>query len=140
MHDLYDRFIGSWDVESSAAGPGEWHFWPILGGRAIQDVIYRVGAPESHHGTTVRSYDPAHGHWWLFYTCPGDREYVLLEGRPEGDRIVQLGHDLGDPESLLRWTFSDVTDASFTWRGERSPDGGATWRLTHEMRSVRRAS
>jgi hypothetical protein len=135
---LFGQFVGSWDVESSLAGAGEWHFAWILGGTAIQDVISPVGAPPEQQGTTVRAYDPGAGLWHVFYTCPQDGEFVLLTGRAEGERIVQLGHDLAGPSRRLRWTFSDIEPASFRWTGEVSTDGGATWRLTHEMRAKRR--
>lgn len=135
---LFGRFVGSWDVESSLVGPGEWHFAWILGGTAIQDVISPVGAPPEQQGMTVRAYDPASGLWHAFYTCPRDGEFVLLTGRAEGDRIVQLGHDLRDRGRRLRWSFSAIEPASFRWTGEVSTDGGATWRLTHEMRAKRR--
>lgn len=35
--------------------------------------------------------------------------------------------------SLMRWSFVDTTPDSFTWRGELSTDGGATWRLEAEF-------
>jgi hypothetical protein len=136
--DLYGQFVGSWDVESSVAGAGEWHFAWILGGTAIQDVIHPAGAPPERHGTTVRAYDPRAGVWHLFYTCPGDGEFVSLVGRAAGDRIVQEGHDLDDPSRQQRWSFFDIEPASFRWQGELSTDGGATWTITHEMRAERR--
>ena len=136
--ELYGQFVGSWDVESSLQGRGEWHFEWILGGRAVQDVIYRVGDPEEKHGTTVRAYDARTGLWHLFYACPGDDEFVLLTGRGDGDRIVQEGRELAAPGRAVRWSFSEITPASFLWQGEASTDGGESWSLFHEMRAVRR--
>ena len=136
--DLYGRFVGSWDVESSIAGPGEWHFAWILGGTAIQDVIYPAGAPPERHGTTVRAYDGRSGLWHLFYACPGDDEFVALVGREDADRIVQDGHHLDEPSRLVRWTFSEITPGSFLWQGESSTDGGTLWSGLHQMRAKRR--
>ena len=135
--ELYGQFAGSWDVESSVAGPGEWHFTPILGGLAVQDVIYPVGAPPEKHGTTVRAYDARTGLWHLFYACPGDDEFVLMTARADGGRIVQEGRELAAPGRLVRWSFSEITPKSFRWQGEASSDGD-TWSLTHEMDAVRR--
>ena len=135
---LYGQFVGSWDVESSIAGRGEWHFAWILGGLAVQDVIYREGDPPEKHGTTVRAYDERAGIWHVFYTCPGDHEFVSMVGRAVDGGILQEGHDLDEPSSLQRWSFSEIAPSSFRWRGERSTDGGATWTLTNEMRATRR--
>jgi hypothetical protein len=135
---LYGQFVGSWDVESSLAGKGEWHFRWILGGTAIQDVIYPAGAPADKHGITVRTYEPRAGIWHLFYTCPSDGEYVLMTGRQEGDRIVQLGRRLDDPQHRLRWSFHEIRSNSYRWSGESSTDG-EKWSLVHEMRATRRA-
>jgi len=137
---LYGQFVGSWEVQSSVAGTGEWHFSWILGGLAIQDVIFPAGAPPSERGTTIRSYDPRADVWHIFYTAPGDSEFVLLTGRPERDRIVQLGHDLDDPSRAQRWSFCDIQPSSFRWLGEMSIDGGESWTLTHEMRAARRST
>jgi hypothetical protein len=60
-----------------------------------------------------------------------------LIGRQIGDRIVQEGTG-PDTRRLERWVFSDITPATFTWRGEASFDGGATWVLEQEMLARRR--
>ena len=138
MRDLYDPLIGSWDVESSLAGAGEWHFERVFGGLGVQDTIFPVGAPPERHGITLRSFDEEAGVWRAFYTSPGDREFVALVGRADGDRIVHDGEDLTNPGRVLRWTFLEVAESSFVWHGEASADGGATWALEHEMRAARR--
>ncbi|HEX2084155.1 MAG TPA: hypothetical protein VHF89_00605 [Solirubrobacteraceae bacterium] len=138
MDEIYAPFIGSWDVESSVAGRGEWHFERVLGGLGVQDVIFPAGAPPEQHGITLRAYDERLGLWRAFFVSPGDGEFVQLVARRDGDRIVQEGHDLGRPERRLRWSFSEIEPEAFLWRGEASEDDGETWRLTHEMRARRR--
>ena len=139
MRDLYDPFIGSWDVESSIAGPGEWHFERLFGGLGVRDVIYPVGAPPEKHGITMRSYDEAEEKWHCFYTSPGDREFVYLVGRRDGDRVEQLGYDLVQKGRVVLWTFSEIGPTSFLWQGRATTDGGETWSLEHEMRCTRRS-
>jgi hypothetical protein len=38
-----------------------------------------------------------------------------------------------EDQPQLRWRFTDIRPNSFTWRGESSNDGGATWSLDEEM-------
>ena len=136
---MYGQFVGSWDVESSLQGAGEWHWEWALGGRAVTDVIHPLGAPPEQHGMTLRGYDAANDVWHLFYTSPADDEFVQLVGRRDGDRIVQDGRELTGERRRVRWSFSEITPTSYLWRGEWSADDGRTWTLAHEMRATRRS-
>jgi len=140
---LFGRFIGSWDLEgtwyqpdgSRRTGRGEWHFAWILGGRGIQDVLYAAGAPSHEFGSTLRGYDRSIDAWHLSWMQPASGEFVNLIGRQAGDGIVC---ESVDPGPQRRWSFTDITQGSFTWLGEVSNDHGKTWFLEQEMRGVRR--
>jgi hypothetical protein len=41
---------------------------------------------------------------------------------------------------MLRWSFNDLKGDSFIWRGEKSGDGGKTWKLEEEHHMKRRNS
>jgi hypothetical protein len=41
---------------------------------------------------------------------------------------------------MLRWSFNDLKGDSFIWRGEKSRDGGKTWKLEEEHQMKRRNS
>jgi hypothetical protein len=55
-------------------------------------------------------------------------------GREVGGDIVML---CSEDEPQLRWRFTDITKDAFTWRGEISRDGGATFLPDEEMRITR---
>jgi hypothetical protein len=142
---LYGRLVGAWEVDWARFDQsgkalerrrGEWHFAWVLGGRAVQDVIWAAGAPPELDGTTLRCWDAELGAWRAVFFSPGDKQFVSLIGRAEGDRIVQ---ELADrpADAPERWSFSGITDAGFLWQAERSSDGGRTWTVTHEMRASR---
>ncbi len=141
---LYGQFVGSWSVDVtwyeqgsvSRTAVSEWHFGWILGGRGIQDVLLREGAPADEFGTTLRCYDPASGIWHVTWMQPASGEFVNLAARGEGDRILQevLG---ADPQRRERWTFSEITPTSFTWSGEVSRDRASTWILQQQMKARR---
>jgi hypothetical protein len=144
---IWDRFVGTWDCDYSfiaADGkvthvPGELEFGWVLDGMAIQDlwISYpRAGQTGRAIGTSLRYYDAKAKLWHVVFVAPKFGATLQVEGGAEGDRIVLHGND-GDGSSL-RWSFNDIQPASFTWRGERSRDGGKTWQLEEEHHMRRR--
>ena len=145
---LFGQFVGSWDVDSTLIAAdgtrsqhrGEWHFGWVLEGRAIQDVLISPprgsSQPTFEYGTTLRFYDPQTGTWQITWITPVQRAVRRLVARPAGNEIVLEGREPSG--RLLRWTFSDITPATCTWRGFISDDNGATWHQDEEMRLQRR--
>jgi hypothetical protein len=139
--DLYGWLVGSWEMDAvvhaddgtTHRGRGEVHAGWVLAGRAIQDVWILPGV---FHGTTLRVYDPGRDAWHIVWSDPLRQYFGRQLGRAQGKDIVQLGKN--DAGETTRWSFCDITPDAFVWRGERSPDGGATWQLQAEFR-VRRA-
>jgi hypothetical protein len=147
--DLYGRFVGSWDLDVTQfpgdgtvrRRKGEWHFGWVLEGRAIQDVWIVPPRGELRHGdaaanvnswgTTLRVYDPRIDAWQVQWSDPVTQSFLQMIGRAEGNDIVQLGTRADG--QLVRWSFSDITENSFLWRGEISADGGASWRMVTEF-------
>lgn len=138
--ELFGRFVGAWTFDGTDIAPdgtetehsGRWDFGYVLGGRAVQDVLYCEGV---EHGTTVRI-PRGDGSWDVVWITPVQRAVRNLQGVAEGERIVITGAD-GDRH--LRWSFNDIAADSFVWRGEQSADGGASFRLAEEMRLTRRS-
>jgi hypothetical protein len=107
----------------------------------VQDVWIVPGReqPESpsarpFHGSTIRFFDPAIGAWRSTWVEPLNGRVRRFIGRPVGGEIVLLSDE---DEPQLRWRFTDIEPDSFTWRGEVSHDGGATWTLEEQMRATR---
>lgn len=149
--EIFDRFVGHWELDCryfDAQGgvrrtAGEWHFGWILGGLAMQDVLYfypsgqRPNDPANlRGGTTVRVFDVTTKQWTVTWNNAAAGWAITLRGGAVGDRIVLMGVDVDG--SALRWSFSDISADQFLWRGEVSKDNGTTWRLEQEM-TVRRS-
>ena len=140
---LYGWLIGRWDMDtvihrddgSRHTGRGEIHFDWVLEGRAIQDVWILPGV---FYGTTLRIYDPALDAWHILWSDPLRQLYRRQIGRARGNDIVQDGED--ENGAPVRWSFTAITPDSFHWIGERSDDGGATWRTEAEFFARRVAS
>ena len=139
---LFGRFVGSWELEwrgsGSARARGELHFGWVLGGRAVQDVWIVPGRgqpgegrpPSAFHGSTIRFFDPTIDAWRSTWIEPINARVRRFIGRSVGPDIVLLS-DEEDPQ--LRWSFTEITPDSFTWRGETSLDGGGSWTFDEEM-------
>ncbi len=144
---VWDRFVGTWDCDFTfflddgnvKHSRGELEFGWIMDGRAIQDtwITYPTEAgKERGIGTSVRFFDNKSKMWQVVFVSPAYNAVVTVHGGTEGDRIVLRGVD--DEGSMLRWSFNDIKADSFTWRGEKSRDGGKTWKLGEEHHMKRR--
>lgn len=149
----YGRLVGSWTgTLYNHMTPGgvqtasiEIHFAWVLEGRAIQDVWITPARPDRErttervldwYGTTLRTFDAKSGVWRARWLNPVTGFFAELDGRRQGDDIVQLGSRAGRP---IRWTFSRITAESFVWQGHVLEPDGITWRLEVEIRARRMA-
>ena len=149
--DAYGWLIGSWELDvvgyddegNVIHSAGEAHFAWVLEGRAVQDVFINPrqsdrgpSSPKfaNWYGTTLRIYDPSIQAWRVNWFNPHDGVRAELIGRWLGKEVVQEGKF---PDgTAIRWTFSEITETSWRWRGERrEPDG--KWRLQVEFRATR---
>jgi len=152
---LYGFLVGRWTIDgvlhledgTTRTGRGEIHAGWALAGRAIQDVWIMPSpgapaaatgwpAPACFHGTTLRVYDPGLDAWHILWSDPLRQVYRRMIGRAEGRDVVQDGTD--ESGAPVRWSFTAIAPDDFRWRAERSPDGGASWRLIVEF-AARRA-
>jgi hypothetical protein len=147
--DIYGWLIGNWELDvigyddegNVIHSTGEAHVGRVLEGRAVQDVFINPRRsdrrPDSANwfGTTIRIYDPSVRAWRVNWFNPHDGIRAELIGRRRGEELVQEGKfPDGTP---IRWTFSEIAENSFHWRGERLEPEGKTWRLQVEFRARR---
>jgi hypothetical protein len=143
----FDRIAGAWSADYTHFNPdgsvlqrytGSVLFGWILDGHAMQDVW--IGEPvdgrtERSLGTSIRFFDAAAQTWRVVFVLPEANVITTVQGGMVGDRIVLDGAN--SDGSLRRWSFNDIREDSFVWRGERSEDDGATWRLVAEYQMTR---
>jgi hypothetical protein len=101
---------------------------------ARDERVEGAPAPLDWYGTTVRWFDAANQLWRAVWFNPVSGFRVELEGRRQGDDIVQVGMRGGRP---IRWTFSDIRADSFVWRGHILEPDGVTWRPDVEIHAQR---
>ncbi|WP_161496097.1 putative glycolipid-binding domain-containing protein [Zobellia sp. OII3] len=147
-NNIYDWLIGSWNVEAVdylenneiIKSQGEWHFANVLEGRAVQDVWIspkrslrtdnNLKQPRNRYGSTIRYYDNETKKWCINWFNPVSNATNKLYGWKEGDKLIHEGKENGD---IIRWTFEDITENSFHWKGEISKDNGKTFELQAEF-------
>jgi uncharacterized protein len=146
-NNIYDWLIGSWNVEAVdylenneiLKSQGEWHFAYVLEGRAVQDVWIspkrslrtdNLKQPRNRYGSTIRYYDNETKKWCINWFNPVSNVTNKLYGWKEGDKLIHEGKENSD---IIRWTFEDITENSFHWKGEISKDNGKTFELQAEF-------
>ena len=145
---LFGQFVGSWDLTVTDRGgdgvptvsEGEWHFGWALAGRAVADVWICPrrtpnGGSPGEHGLSLRFYDPAIDAWRSTWMGPGRGVVRTFLARPTAEGIVLEGRFDGVG---TRWSFSDITDASFLWRNEQVVDVGRGWHVVQTFDARRR--
>jgi len=152
--DVYGWLCGSWNldvlhyraIDVSARGiTGEVHAARVLEGRAVQDVWImprrdeRTADPDrgmDMYGTTLRSWDSSIGAWRIAWTNPVSNHREEQIGNWNGRDILQTGERADGTKT--RWTFTDITNESFHWRGEALYPGQSAWTLEGEFLARRR--
>ena len=154
--DVYGWFCGSWHltvlryrgVDVTTRGlTGEVHAARVLEGRAVQDVWImpriadRTAPPDrtmNMFGTTLRSWDPAARAWRIEWTNPVTGHHEVQFGNWNGAEILQTGERADGTKT--RWTFTEITEDSFHWRGEALGPDQTEWTLEGEFLATRRTS
>lgn len=137
---LYSFLVGQWDLAVTTLledgsihfGRGEIHAGWVLRGRAIQDVwmiprlrdrkpgIDPLPGAGNWYGSTLRIYDPNLDAWRISWSDPANNFFTQQIGRARDRDIVQEGPD--PRGGFMRWTFTEIQQASFHWTAERSMD------------------
>ncbi|MBI3440087.1 MAG: hypothetical protein HY054_15790 [Proteobacteria bacterium] len=126
-----DFWLGDWDVRWDA-----WPSQPMGHGtnhvtRDFDDCVIHEhfsGGPSTGNlrGESWSLYH-APSQWWRQTWVDNQGGYFALTGGMSGDRFVLVSNSLGDNAPRQRMVFEDITTNSFTWRWQRTADGGATW-------------
>lgn len=143
-----DFFLGQWDVESLSAdgsrivGRARTDVRRILDGTAMQADYYGLdpNGRTVFRGTTIRTWAPAQGRYivhWSMANLPG---YTYLEEEIVDGELHATGHGRdGQGEFEERYRYFGISESTYSFEGERSRDGGATWQPFANLRAVKRA-
>ena len=103
----------------------------ILDGWAIQDDWVSTDAQgRVSHGLNIRSFNHESGKWDNRWLEARSRRWLYFEAEMIGESMVMTSdprRDAAGRPYLARNTFHDISANSWSWRQDRSFDGGATW-------------
>jgi hypothetical protein len=151
--DAYGWLVGSWDldvlrywgVDVSARGlKCELHAGWVLDGYAVQDVWIMPPRSErtapldkrmNMYGSTLRVWDPTIQGWRITWRNPAGDHHEDQIGRWKNKDVVQLG--TREDGTKTRWTFTEITPASFHWLGEALEPHAKMWKVLGEFRGRR---
>jgi hypothetical protein len=136
----FDFIVGAWDCATRflkpdasgyVEGKARWIGYYILDGWAIQDdwIGIRPDGSESH-GTNIRSFNQRTGKWDNRWLPAGSLAWKYFESEQKDDTMVMIGGEGTDARGdfIDRNVFYDISADRWSWRKDRSYDGGATWK------------
>jgi hypothetical protein len=135
----FEFLIGTWDCKTKfMSGPGgeytegqaTWIGKYYLDGWAIEDTwISEQPDGSTFMGVNIRSFNKETGKWDNRWLPQGTLKWKYFESERVGDSMVMTGGEGVDSvgEFIDRNTFHDIKKDSWSWRKDRSYDGGKTW-------------
>jgi len=141
----FDYLLGDWRFTSESKewgkGQGYWSAVALDEGQVLDE--YRI---VGDHGetyyvtTTIRSYNAVLDRWELIGMDAGGGLQDFGTARRSGDEMhieQTFGVARGEPSSW-RIRYYDIRPDRFSWRADRSVDGGKTWDEDHLRIEARR--
>ncbi len=138
----FDFFVGEWDsrykvrVDPKQPGysqeiRGTWKAWYGWEGFAIYDDWSQVGGRPGNSGPAIRSFDPVSRKWIMHYipiNAPLSSVWAMTgEFDEKGWLHAEMEASDGRGKFLQRVHFVNISEDHFSWRSDRSYDGGETW-------------
>lgn len=155
-HQL-DWFIGDWDVASRLLMDVDADEWleetvtstvtPMIGGHALLETFSGTYGGDAFEGMSVRTYNATLGKWeqrWTDISGGGFAEYTGEYNAETGEFIGVSNQsfvpeaDGGPGENIgIREVFFNIEPDHFSWRLERTRDGGENWRVIWTLEYTR---
>lgn len=148
----FDFWLGSWTVDQEILQQdGTWVHFPAVDRveraadgcaviehwRGIVQFFWDgMTAPDSMHGFSVRSFDPAHGAWsilWLSSRHDALTQPFTGTFAPGRGTFTKRVPQADGRTSISRIVFAPVNPDTVEWSIATSSDGGTTWRTVWRM-------
>ncbi|SMD32368.1 Protein of unknown function [Reichenbachiella faecimaris] len=133
-----DFFIGEWELTTKASRPdgsvmmgkARTKAYYILDQSAIQDDFFALDANDKivFRGTSIRSFNRQSGKYQIVWVMPGMTGITDISGVMSNGKLVTTGKGYdGNGEFLERFEYYNIEPNSYSFKMDRSYDGGKTW-------------
>ena len=133
-----DFFIGKWDIEtidiqqdgSFSEGRALSEVKYILNGEAIQDDFLVLNSRNDivFRGISIRSFNARTNKFQIVWIMPGYSGLTDIEAEWINGKLVSTGKGYDQAgEFLERFEYYDITENSYSFKMDRSYDGGNSW-------------
>lgn len=133
-----DFFIGEWELTTKASRPdgsvmmgkARTKAYYILDQTAIQDDFFALDPNDNvvFRGTSIRSYNRQSGKYQIVWVMPGVNGITDISGVMSNGKLVTTGKGYdGNGEFLERFEYYNIKPDSYSFKMDRSYDGGKTW-------------
>ena len=144
----FDFLLGAWDIDVTLNNPnlppkarGRWTAQKSADGFMVTDE-YRILDDQGktvYLGETYRVFNPSKKQWEFRYVEPQFGTWHEGTGNWEGGEmhLTQTNRRPDGSQSILKIRYYDITPQHFRWAGERSEDGGKTWKPGARIEATR---
>lgn len=133
-------FLGEWELETRGSrsdgsiriGKARTKAYYILDKTAIQDDFYALDNNNQviFRGTSIRSFNRQSGKYQMVWVMPGVSGITDISGVMSNGKLVTTGKGYdGRGEFLERFEYYNITPDSYSFKMDRSYDGGQTWMI-----------
>jgi hypothetical protein len=141
----FDYLLGDWEFttvsKTYGKGRGYWSAMRLPTGQILDEFRIVGDNDETYYvTTTVRAYNAAQDRWELVGMNDGGGLQDVGTGRRKGDE-VHIEQNFGvaaQKVSTLRIRYFNIKPDRFSWRADRSNDGGKTWITDDQQIEARR--
>lgn len=144
-----DFFVGEWELTTKASRPdgtvamgkARTKAYYILDKAAIQDDFYALDPNDNvvFRGTSIRSFNNQTGKYQIVWIMPGVTGITDISGVMTNGKLVTTGKGYdGNGEFLERFEYYNIQPDSYSFKMDRSYDGGQSWMLNFSTFDAKR--
>ncbi|MEX0315960.1 MAG: hypothetical protein AB3N18_17405 [Allomuricauda sp.] len=149
--DHWGQLVGDWDIvvdmlddsgEIQQSFSGEWNWFYIMNGMAIQDVFILPKRKDSKdqgnqfYGVGLRIYNEKLDKWQTAYVDTSNRQIDVGEAVSTKEKITLF--ETNDKKEKIRITYFDFQENTFRWQQEVFNEDQKAWQVTQLIRATRK--
>ncbi|WP_420320844.1 hypothetical protein [Flagellimonas sp.] len=148
--DHWGQLVGNWDIvvemldasgEIKHSFNGEWNWFYVLNGMAIQDVFILPKRKEAtdqnlFYGIGLRIYNEKLNKWQTAYMDTSNRQMDMGEAISTAEKITLM--ETNRKKEKIRITYFDFQNNTFKWQQEVYNEDKKAWQITQLIHATRK--